>query len=390
MTGTGAAGVSVVPLNTPWFDRREQELVNEVLRSGWVTQGPVVERFEQAVATFTGADHAVAVTSATTGLFAALSSLGLGPGDEVICPSFSYIATANAVVHAGAVPVFVDVDPEHWSIDTAMVEAAITPRTAAVLPVHMGWSADAAAVHRVADRHGLAVVEDAAPALGARYAPDFGGRRVGDSSAPVVLSFHPRKIITTGEGGMVLTNDTDLARRLRLLRHHHMGVSDLARHTADSIVFETYEEVGYNLRMTDLQAAVGVAQMEKLPEILSRRATVAHRYDAAFSSRDDVAVLRLLEGSEQSFQSYVLILEGGARTSRDGLMDGLRRRGITTRRAYMCSHLEPAHAQRRTPFPLPVSERLSRDGLLLPLSPQMDDDAVARVVGAVSELLSGG
>lgn len=376
-----------VPLGTPWFDEHEERLVAQVLRSGWVTQGPVVAQFEHAVAEYVGADHAIAVTSATTGLFAALNALGIGPGDEVICPSYSYIATANAIVHAGATPVFVDVDPVHWSLDPAAVEAAITPRTAALLPVHLGWAADNAALYRTADAHGLAVVEDAAPAIGATYATDFGGRRIGDSAGPVVMSFHPRKVITTGEGGMVLTNDADLAERLRLLRHHSMGVSDVARHHSSEIIFETYAEVGYNLRMTDLQAAVGVAQMAKLPAIRAGRAAVAQRYDEAFADLADVSLLSPLAGAEQAYQSYVVLLDPSAAIGRDALMRALRDRGITTRRGFMCSHLEEAYTRGGQPQPLPVSEHLTRHGVLLPISPRMSIDAVEHVISSVLHLL---
>lgn len=388
MTATDSPGTArvEVPLGAPWFDKHEESLVAEVLRSGWVTQGPVVARFEAAVAEFVGVEHAVAVTSATTGLFAVLQELGIGPGDEVICPSFTYIATANAIVHAGARPVFVDVDPLHWSLDPAAVEAAITPRTAAVMPVHLWWAADAAAIYGLAHRHGLAVVEDGAPALGARYAPDFGGRRVGDSDGPVVLSFHPRKIITTGEGGMVLTGDAALAERLRRMRHHHMDVSDAVRHASRDIVFEKYPEVGHNFRMSDLQAAVGVAQMAKLPTIRSRRAAVAATYDRAFGSCNDLELLHPPAG-EQSFQSYMVVVRPDAALTRDDLMRTLLDRGVTTRRGIMSSHLEQAHHRGRAPVALPVSERLSSTGVLLPISPQMSESQVEHVIESVLHLL---
>ncbi len=378
-----------VPIARPFFGEEEERAVVEVLRSGWVTQGPVVARFEEVVAERVGAAHAVAVTSATTALQATLVALGIGPGDEVVCPSYTYIATPNSIVNAGATPVFADLDAETWSVDPAAVEAAITPRTAAIMPVHMGYAADSAALHDIARRHGLAVVEDAAPALGAHTADDFGNRAVGDSEGAVVFSFHPRKIVTCGEGGVITTPDGRVAEQLRLLRHHHMSVSDVARHRAGGLVFESYEDVGHNWRMTDLQAAVGVAQMGKLDRILAERADIARRYDEVFLGHPHLRRRRLLPGSSDAHQAYSVEVLAGAPLSRDDLMAALQRAGIATRRGVMSSHLEPAYVQRFGRLALPHTERVSGNTLMLPVFAGMRADEVDHVRASVLSALAG-
>lgn len=379
MTGSG------IPVSRPWFGEEEERAVVEVLRSGWVTQGPVVARFEESVARAVDAQHAVALTSATTGLQAALLALGIGPGDEVVCPSYTFIATPNSIVNVGARPVFADVDPVTWSLDPSAVEAAITPRTAALVPVHMGYPADQAALDAVARRHGLVVLEDAAPALGSRHGVSWGGRAVGSGPGPAVFSFHPRKIVTTGEGGVVTTDDSALADRLRRLRHHHMSVTDAERHAVGGLVFESYDDVGHNWRMTDLQAAVGVAQMAKLEDVVSAREAIARRYDAAFLSSEHLRRRRLLTGSTDTHQTYSLEVLPSSCRDRNAVMRHLDGRGVSSRRGIMSSHLEPAYAKRSVDVHLPVSERLSANSLVLPLFPGMTDAEVDRVVEVVLE-----
>ena len=246
----------------------EEKAVLEVLRSGWVSQGPRVAEFERQFARYVGAPYAVAVSSCTAALHLALLVSGVRPGDEVLCPSLSFIATANAIVHTGALPVFVDIDQTTYNIDPNCIENAITPRTRAILAVHqIGLPAPLAEISEIAARHGLLVIEDAACAIGAEYK----GCRVGlPHTSMACFSFHPRKILTTGEGGMITTADEELANRLRRLRQHAMTVSDLARHSSEKVLTESYEEVGYNYRMTDLQAAVGMVQLRRLDEMIAR------------------------------------------------------------------------------------------------------------------------
>ena len=269
-----------VPFARPWFGGGEVEAVAEVMASGWLTQGPRVEEFEQAFAQRVGAPDAVATTSCTTALHLALYASGVGPGDEVIVPSLSFIATANAVWHCGATPVFADIDPTTYNLDPAAVERKLTPRTKAVMPVHqVGLPADMDSFLDLADRHDLVLVEDAACAVGALHR----GRPIGSLGPLACFSFHPRKVITCGEGGMIAVHDADTAERLRRLRQHSMDQSALTRHAARDVIVERYPERGWNMRMTDLQAAVGLCQLDALDTVLEERRRLAERYTASLA-----------------------------------------------------------------------------------------------------------
>src|SRR5262245_31291651 len=291
-----------IPITKPLLGEPEELAVLEVLRSGWLVQGPKVAEFERTVAAYVGARHAVATSSCTTALHLALVLHGIGNGDEVIIPSFTFIATANAVLYAGATPVFVDIDPRTYNLDPDAVEAAITVRTAAIMPVHqIGLAADMDRLTAIARRHRLVLLEDAAPAIGATYK----GRRVGGLGNPACLSFHPRKVITTGEGGMLLTDDETVAERARTLRAHGMSVSDLARHHANRVAVEEYRDLGYNYRMTDLHAAIGIAQIERLDEMLEHRQKVADRYAEALADTDGVQLPISSSDMPHTYQSYM-------------------------------------------------------------------------------------
>ena len=262
-----------VPFARPCFTGQESAAVAEVIASGWVSQGPRVREFEQAFADRVGAPEAVATTSCTTALHLALYASGVGPGDEVIVPSLSFIATANAVWQCGARPVFADIDPDTFNLDPAAAERAITPRTRVIMPVHqVGLPADMDRFLELGQRYGLAIVEDAACAIGAKYK----GRPVGSLGPLSCFSLHPRKVITTGEGGMIAVHDSHLADRMRRLRAHAMDMSDLARHSAHDVIFESYPERGFNVRMTDMQAAIGLCQLEGL-DLMFGQATTAGR-----------------------------------------------------------------------------------------------------------------
>ncbi|MBI4338212.1 MAG: DegT/DnrJ/EryC1/StrS family aminotransferase, partial [Chloroflexi bacterium] len=256
-----------VPITKPFFDDAEAKAVAEVLASGWVVQGPRVRAFEAAVAAFTGAKHARATTSCTTALHLGLRACGVGPGDEVIVPAYTFVASANAVEYTGAKTVFADVDLETNNLDLASLERAMTPRTRAIMPVHQfGLACDMDPIMDLARAHNLRVVEDAACALGCFYK----GRHVGTFGDAGCLSFHPRKSINTGEGGMVLANDPALDRRVEILRDHGLAETDLVRHQKNVTLLPDAVDLGYNYRMTDIQGAVGVEQVKKLPAILER------------------------------------------------------------------------------------------------------------------------
>src|ERR1700730_9626858 len=270
-----------IPVARPYFGLEEERAVSEILRSGWVVQGPKVAEFEHRIAEYVGATYAVAVSSCTTALHLALYVSGIRNGDEVLCPSLSFIATANSIAYLGARPVFVDVELDTYNMDPARVEEAVTPRTRAILVVHqIGLPARMGEILEIAHCRGLKVIEDAACALGSEY----DGQRIGaPHSTLACFSFHPRKILTTGEGGMITTSDEEAANRLRRLRQHAMSMSDVARHDSTQIVTEQYDEVGFNYRMTDIHASIGLVQLDRLDEMINKRRTIAKRYSEELS-----------------------------------------------------------------------------------------------------------
>ena len=372
-----------VPFARPYLRGDEGAAVAEVIASGWVSQGPRVRAFEAAFARRVGAAEAVAVSNCTVALQLALYVAGVGPGDEVIVPSMSFIATANAVWQCGATPVFADVDPRTFNLDPASAERAITPATKAIMPVHqLGLPADMDAFLAIADRHGLALVEDAACAIGARYR----GRPIGSLGPPACFSLHPRKVITTGEGGVIAVQDREVADRLRRLRQHAMDVSDLARHAASDVVIESYPERGWNHRMTDMQAALGLCQLGALDEILADRRRLAERYTAAIEEVDFVAPPFEPGYAERTWQSYAVTLAPDAPVDRNELMRLLLADGGATRRGVMAIHEEDAYAGE--PADLPHTEAASRSSLMLPLFAGMSDAQQDHVVGCLARHLA--
>jgi perosamine synthetase len=363
-----------IPITRPHLAGGEAEAVAEAIASGWISQGPRVRAFEEAFATRVGAADAVATTSCTTALALALHVSGVGPGDEVIVPSLSFIATANAVWHCGANPIFADIDPRTYNLDPAAAARAITPRTKAIMPVHqLGLPADMDAFYELAKRHDVAIVEDAACAIGALYRD----RPVGSLGPLACFSLHPRKVITTGEGGMIAVRDPDVAERLRRLRAHGMDTSDLARHAARDIVVEAYPERGWNSRMTDMQAALGLCQLEVLDEILERRRLLAERYTTALELIPHVEAPYDPSYTKRTWQSYCVRLTPDAPIGRTELMRRLLHDGIATRRGVMAIHEEAAYADRATiggRVQLPHTEAATRDTLMLPLFPDLTEE----------------
>ena len=356
------------------------------LRSGWVAQGPRVADFEAAIAQRVGAKEAVAVSSATTALFLVLHSLGVGRGDEVIVPSLSFIASANAVVHCGAIPVFVDVDPRSYNLDPEEVARAVTSRTRAVMVVHqLGLPADLAAINAIARERELRVVEDAACALGSRYR----GKPVGALGAPACFSFHPRKVISTGEGGMITTDDPAFAARLRRLRHQGMTVADLERQRATRLIIEQYPEVGYNFRLSDVHAAIGLAQLEKLDEFLARRRAIAAIYDEALCRIPGLAIPFVPAFATPNYQSYAVRLTGATRSERDEVINALSERGVTTRPGVMACHREACYAGARRAGSLSHTEAASDQTLVLPIFPELTSDDQQYVIEQLAVVVRG-
>ena len=372
----------MIPITLPLFGPEEEQAAAAAIRSGWVTQGPQVAAFERAVADYCGAAHAVAVSNCTTALHLALLLLDVGPGDEVICPSMSFIATANSIRYTGATPIFAEVNPQTYNLDPDAVEAAITPRTKAILVVHqLGLPADLDRFAALTAKHGVSIVEDAACAIGSGYR----GCKIGEHGNLTCFSFHPRKVITTGEGGMITTDRADFADRLRLLRQHGMNLSDAARHSSRKAVIENYVCLGYNYRMTDIQGAIGVEQMKRLEGIVARRRELATRYTRALRSHAWLRPPYVPDETEPNFQSYAAHLAPEAPLSRDDLMQRLLEQGIATRRGVMLAHTEPACADLPVQR-LPRSEQASRQSLLLPLFPQMTDEAQQQVIAALESM----
>jgi perosamine synthetase len=370
-----------IPVMVPLLGEEEAQAAAEAVRSGWVAQGPRVAEFEQAFAASVGAAHGVAVSSCTAALHLALLVLDVGPGDEVIVPSFSFIATANAVRYVGATPVFADVDLATGNVTVETIDAVRTERSRAIIPVHQGGLPfDTQALRAAAEQWGLPLVEDAACAAGSTAY----GVPVGTGALISAWSFHPRKLMTTGEGGMVTTDNADWATRLRRLREHGMNVSAAERHASDKPILEAYLETGWNFRMTDIQAAIGLVQLGRLPGLVAQRRELAARYRRLLADIPGVLPVREPEYAQSNFQSLWIRLTDEYGTSRDALLAALAEEGISGRRGIMAAHLEPAYADAEPPA-LPVTERLTRDSMILPLHHRLTEDDQDRVVAVIAK-----
>jgi len=380
----------VIPVAKPLLGEREADAARRAILSGWVTQGPEVAAFEREFASAVGAPYACAVSSCTTALHLALVAAGVQPGDEVITVSHSFIATANAVVYCGALPVFVDVRPESLNIDPDLVEAAVSPRTKALLVVHqLGLPCDLARLVPLAGRLRLPLIEDAACAIGSEIRWDGAWQRIGRPHGDIAcFSFHPRKLLSTGDGGMIATADAGVDAHLRLLRQHGMSVPDTVRHASNQVVFEAYGELGFNYRMTDIQAAIGREQLQRLPEIVHRRRTLAAGYAERLAALPDVGVPCEPDWARTNWQSYTVRLPAGS--DQRAVMQRMLDDGVSTRRGVMNAHLEAAYPPgtwRTTAAGLAHSEREQRARIVLPLFHQMTGDEQDQVVASLGRAL---
>lgn len=374
----------MIPIAKPFLTEEEAQAAYDTILTGWITQGPKVQEFEEKFAAYTGARYAVAVSNCTTALHLSMIVAGIGPGDEVICPSMSYIATANAIRYVGAMPVFAEVDPGTYNLDVADAKRRITLRTKAILLVHqMGMPADIDGFRELCNRYRLVLIEDAACAAGSAYQ----GKKIGSHSDLVCFSFHPRKVISTGDGGMITTSREDYCRRLKLLRQHGMSVNDRMRHDARTVIFEDHVEVGYNYRMTDIQAAVGIRQLEKLDWIVESRRKIAAFY---FNALKPIPFLRLpleYKASCSNFQSFCVYLKKECPVDRNELMQQLLEKGIATRRGIMNTHRETAYKGFGRKTHLPVSEDLQDRSILLPLYVPMAHEELDYIVECFVNLI---
>jgi dTDP-4-amino-4,6-dideoxygalactose transaminase len=310
---------------------------------------------------------------------------GVGPEDEVICPSMSYIATANAIRYTGAKVVFAEVNPHTYNLDIDHVRQLVTPRTKAILLVHqIGMPADIEAFKELCEEKNLVLIEDAACAAGSAYK----GHKIGSHSDLVCFSFHPRKVITTGDGGMITTSNEEYSNRLKLLRQHGMSVNDRVRHLSDKVIFEDHIELGYNYRMTDIQAAVGIKQLEKLDWIVEERRKIAYRYHQAFKDIDCIRLPYEGEGDFSNYQSYSIYLKDNCPISRNDLMQKLLDAGVSTRRGVMTSHRETAYKEYSQGLSLPVSEEAADSSIIIPLYVPMSKEEVEYVIGNILNSLT--
>lgn len=374
----------MIPVAKPYLTEDEAKAAHDVVLSGWVTQGPKVAEFERKFAEYVGAPYAVAVSNCTTALHLAMIVAGVEEGDEVICPSLSYVATANAIRYVKATPVFAEVDSLTYNIDVGYIESLITAKTKAILIVHqIGMPADIDSFKKLCDTKGLVLIEDAACAIGSSYK----GKKIGSHSDLVCFSFHPRKVITTGEGGMIATSNKHYFERLKLLRQHGMAISDQARHTSNKVQITDHIELGYNYRMTDIQAAIGINQLEKLDWIVGERRKIAEYYNKELRGIPCIRLPHEPEWCQSNYQSYSIYIKPECPVSRNDVMQQLLDKGIATRSGVMTSHRETAYRDDYDNIALPISEDLCDQSILLPLFVPMSAVDLSEVSNRLIKIL---
>lgn len=371
--------MTAIPVMRPWLGDEEAAAAAAAVASGWVAQGPRVAEFEQAFAAALGVGHAVAVSSCTAALHLTMVAAGIGPGDDVVVPSLSFIATANAARYVGARPVFADVEAQTLNLTPETVAPVLTEHTKAVILVDQaGVPADLDSMRKLCDPRGITIVEDAACAVGSVYRD----RPVGASADTAAFSFHPRKLLTTGEGGMLVTPDREVADRLRRLREHGMDISAAKRHASAQPIIEHYVETGYNYRMTDIQAAVGLVQLGKLSRMIDRRRKLAARYTELLADIPGLTTIQDPEYGRTNYQSFWVLLPADFPVGRDELLRLLADNGVSARRGIMAAHTEPAYVHDKD-VRLPVTERITSSSLILPLFHQMTEAEQDLIVSVI-------
>lgn len=373
-----------IPISKPYFNKDEQKILSDVIKSGWVMQGPMVSEFEEKFAQYIGTKYAIAVSSGTAALHLSLLAIGIKAGDEVIIPSFSFIATANAVVHCGASPVFIDIDQRTYNISPEKIEEYLAgvskkknKKVKAIMPVHqLGMPADMDYIMTIAKKYNLYVVEDAACALGSEYK----GQKVGNIGEIGCFSFHPRKIITTGEGGMITTNDKRIAEKARLLRNHGMTISAHERNKKVKIKKEEYPLVGYNYRMTDLQGAIGLVQMEKLEYILNKRRAIARRYNSLLEKIEWLERPHVPAYANPNYQSYIVRVKEGGYKVRDHIISKLIGFGISCKAGVQAIHMEKCYREKYKGDRLINTERAFNSTILLPMHLELKEEEQNKII----------
>ena len=374
----------MIPIAKPYLTNEEAQSAYDTILSGWVTQGPKVQEFEEKFAKYVGSKYAVALSNCTTALHLAMVVSGIKDGDEVICPSMSYVATANCIKYVNAIPIFAEVN-DQYNLDIIDVEKRITSKTKAILLVHqIGMPADIDAFKVLCNKYNLKLIEDAACAAGSAYK----GNKIGSHSDLVCFSFHPRKVITTGDGGMITTNNEEYAKRIKLLRQHAMSISDRERHSASKIIFEDHVELGYNYRMTDIQAALGIKQLEKLDMIIEERRKIAMKYIDALKDFDCIRLPIEKQNYFSNYQSFSIFLKENCKISRNELMQQLFNKEISSRRGIMTSHRETAYKDIVNNILLPITENLCDNSIIIPLYFPMLNIDVETVISNLKVLLN--
>lgn len=374
----------MIPYGKQSIDKDDIEAVVEVLSSDWLTTGPKIPEFESAVAKYVDARYAVAVCNGTAALHAAMFAMGIGPGDEVIVPPMTFVSTANCIVFQGGTPVFSDIDPDTLLIDPALIEEKITPRTKAIIAVdYAGQPCNYDSLRNIAEKHGIYLIADACHALGAKYKD----KMVGSLADMTIFSFHPVKHITTGEGGMVVTDNEELSARIRLFRNHGIA-TDYKQRDKQSTWFYEMSELGYNYRITDFQCALGLSQLKKLPKTLEIRRKIASRYDDVFASMPTIRPLALEKHVLHAYHLYVVKLDFEAiGSNRASLFHKLRNKGVGANVHYIPVHLQPYYRKHFGTHSglCPVTEKAYEKILSIPLFPGMTDEDINRVIAVISE-----